>query len=82
MAFEDSTELKFQFNDLPVCPFCEYEWDWDGELLNSNRDEIETHCPSCEKAIQILPHYEVTFSTYRSVVPQRDAANKQGGESE
>jgi len=80
MEFEDSTELEFEFNGLPVCPFCKKEWDWDGELLNSNHEEIDTYCPSCSNDIRIVPHYEVTFSTYRSI--EKPAANKQGGERE
>jgi uncharacterized Zn-finger protein len=64
MEFEDS-ELDYLGNDSPICPYCDYVWEWDGDLLRGGSDEIVTDCPHCGKEFCIVPNYSITYNTHR-----------------
>lgn len=59
------SEFDCSFNDMPKCPHCGYDWDWDGDLLRSQdaNNCIDTDCPSCGKLMHIQVEYSVTYST-------------------
>ena len=52
-------EIDCEFTNMPVCPYCGYEWDDDCEMNESSSAE----CPECLKKFRYEVEYSKSFSS-------------------
>lgn len=60
--------MKYEFNDLPKCPHCDYDQEdwWDGSHLSHDDDTEQQGCQSCGEDFKITMHVSYSFSTEKT----------------
>ena len=69
-----SAKIDHEYTSTPVCPWCgaaDYDW-WDGSGLNSDGDEADQECGSCEK-----PYRTNIYVTQDFCTEKRDIAEEE-----
>lgn len=60
-------DIKYSWNELPICPWCDHVHEDPWDFLNYEDDEeiTEVECERCGKPFEIMIHIEYTYSTER-----------------